>query len=150
MSADRPGRAPATPAAPPAVSPAAGDPRSTAQLLSDVANEARTLVRKELELAKQEIAAGVRARVQALVLALAGAVFGLFALAYLGITVGVALRPVLPDWLAWAIVFAGHLLIAVVALLLARRRATSTSMSPEATKRSIEETKQWAKQQRRR
>lgn len=154
MSADpvgvEPQRTPSTDAVPPAVSPAVGDPRSTGQILKGLVTELQTLFRQEVELAKHELRDAVVVRVQAAVAAIVGAIFGLFALGFLGVTIGTALREVLPAWAAWAIVFAGYLLVAVVALLVARSRATSTPMKPEATQRSMEETKTWAKQQLRR
>ncbi len=150
MSAERAGSRPSTHASPPAVSPAAGDPRSTAQILSDVVGEVQTLVRKEIELAKHEVVAGLSARVQGLALVIVAGVFSLFALGFLGVTVGVALQNVMSRWLSWALVFALYLLVAIVALLVARSRFKSTPMAPEETKRSIEETKTWATQQLRR
>lgn len=137
-------------ASPPAVAPGVGDPRSTADILKDVVGELQTLVRAELELAKHELTAGITARVQALVFAIVGAIFGLFALGFLGMTAAIALENVLPAWAAWLIVFGVYLLIAVVALLVAKKRATATPMAPEKTKRSIEETKTWATTQLRR
>ncbi|MBW3657174.1 MAG: phage holin family protein [Actinobacteria bacterium] len=137
-------------ASPPAVAPAVGDPRSTSEIIKDVVGEVQTLFRAEIELAKHEITAGITARVQALVFAVVGAVFGLFALGFLGVTVAVALANVLPAWAAWLIVFGVYLLIAGIALFAAMKKATSTPMAPEQTKRSIEETKTWATTQLRR
>jgi uncharacterized membrane protein YqjE len=137
-------------ASPPAVSPGVGDPRSTPEILKDVVAEVQTLFRAEVELAKHELTNAVTARVQALVFVIVGAIFGLFALGFAGVTIAVALENVLPAWAAWLIVFGGYLLVAVVALLVAKKRATSTPMAPEQTKRSIEETKTWATTQLRR
>lgn len=137
-------------AAPPAVAPGVGDPRSTSDILKDVVSEVQTLFRAEVELAKHELTASIAARVQALALVIVGAIFGLFALGFLGMTAAVALENVLPAWAAWLIVFGAYLSVAVVALLVAKKKATSTPMAPEQTKRSIEETKTWATTQLRR
>lgn len=137
-------------ASPPAVSAAAADPRSTPDIIKDVVAEVQTLFRAEIELAKHEVTAGITARIQALVLAIVGAIFGLFALGFLGVTAAVALTNVLPAWAAWLIVFGAYLLIAGIALFAAMKKATSTPMAPEQTKRSIEETKTWATTQLRR
>lgn len=150
VSAASPGSGPSTHASPPAVSPAVGDPRSTAQILGDVVGEVQTLVRKEIELAKQEMAAAAAARAQGIALFVVAGLFGLYALGWLGVTIGAALRTVMAAWIAWAIVFALYLLVAIAAVLIGRSRMTSTPMAPEQTKRSIEETKQWATQQLRR
>lgn len=141
---------PSSHASPPAVSPAEADPRSSGEIVRDLLRETQHLFKQELELAKLELQEAVTARVQALVLVLVGAVFALFALGFLGVTVAVALQEVMAAWLAWLIVFGGYLLVALVALLVARARATSTPMAPERTKRSMEETKTWATQQLRR
>ena len=132
---------------PSAASTTSGDQRSTAQVLRDVVNETQNLMRKELELAKHEMQAGLEARLMAAGVAIAGAIMALFALAFVGVTIAMALQTVLAPWLAWLIVTAGYLLVAGAAFLIARSRITAVPMTPERTKASIEENVQWAKQQ---
>ncbi len=151
MSQTRPpGETPARTASPPAVAPSAADPRSTGEILKDLAGDVQTLVRQEIELAKHEITDGIKGMVQAAALGIAGAVMSLYALGFLGATVAHALEGVLPAWAAWGIVFLGFLLIAVALFLTARSRAQKSNVAPEKTKASIEETKTWATQQLRR
>lgn len=137
-------------ASPPAVAPAAADPRSTGEIVKDLVGDVQTLVRQEIELAKHEITDGIKGMVQAAVFAIVGAVMMLYALGFLGATIAHALENVLPAWAAWGIVFLGFLLIAIVAFLIARSRAQNSDVSPEKTKASIEETKTWATTQLRR
>lgn len=123
------------------------DPRSTVQVVKDATSNAQLLFQKELELAKIEVQEAVKVQLTAAALAAAGGLFGLFVLGFVGVTAAKALEEVLQPWAAWAIVTGVYLLIGVVALLVAKRRAGSTSLTPERTKDSIEENVAWAKQQ---
>lgn len=126
------------------------DPRSTVQVVQDATQNAQLLLRKELELAKLELQEALAKQAMAAGLAVAGAVFGLFVLGFVGVTVAVALQEALQPWAAWLIVTAGYLLVGIVALLIAKRVAASANLTPERTKNSIEENVAWAKQQLRR
>lgn len=126
------------------------DPRSTVQVVQDVAEHAQMLLRSELELAKIEIQEAVTKLAIAAGLAIAGAVFGLFVLGFVGVTVAVALQQVARPWVAWTVVTVGYLVVGLVALLIAKRTAGKATLSPERTKQSIEENVEWAKQQMRR
>lgn len=138
------------PTAGPSVDAHAGDARSTVQVLGDILTELQTLVKKEIELAKQELLEAVSTRAQAAAAAVGGAIFGLFTLAFLGVTIAAALANAVPAWLAWLIVTLLYGLIAGAAFLIARSRARAVPMQPEQTKRSVEENVTWAKQQLRR
>ena len=133
--------------APPAVSPAAGDQRSTSQVLRDVVTETQTLIRQELELARQEMMDALNARLMAAGAAAAGGLMALFALAFAGVTIAMALQRVMAPWLAWLIVTVAYLVVAGAALLVARSLTRSVPMKPERAKASIEENVQWAKHQ---
>lgn len=126
------------------------DPRSTVQVAQDAVEHAQMLFRSEVELAKLEIKEAVTKLVIAAGLAIAGAVFGLFVLGFVGVTVAVALQEVLEPWAAWTVVTVGYLVVGLVALLVAKRTAGKATLSPERTKQSIEENVEWAKQQIRR
>lgn len=137
-------------ALPPAADPAVADPRSTVQVLGDILTETQTLIRKELELARLELMDAVSARAQAVAAVVAGGLFALFAMGFMGVTIAKALDIVLPEWLAWLLTTLLYLLVAGAAFLIARNRATAVPMAPEETKRSIEENVEWARQQLRR
>lgn len=121
--------------------------RSTAEVVKDVTVNVQTLIRKELELARIELQEGVRAQLMGAALFAVAGVLGLFVLGFAGVTVAVALQNVLQPWAAWLIVTAAFALIAVVAVLVGKRLASTASLSVDETKRSMEENIAWAKQQ---
>lgn len=121
--------------------------RSTAEVVKDVTVNVQTLIRKELELARIELQEGVRAQLMGAALFAVAGVLGLFVLGFAGVTVAVALQNVLEPWAAWLIVTAAFTLIAVVAVLVGKRLASTASLSVDETKRSMEENIAWAKQQ---
>lgn len=119
--------------------------RSTAELLMDVADDLRMLVRKEIELARIELISGLRAQaigIGLILLALIGTLpamlFGLFALAF---------------WLpysgevSFALVGAGLLVAAVfvigLGVIIMRRRRPRLDRSVA----SIKEDVKWAREQ---
>ena len=121
--------------------------RSTLQLVRDIATDTATLVRKEVELARQELMTAVMARLKASgALAAAGAM-ALFGLIYLGIAAGAALSIVLPRWLAWLIVGGAFFVLAGGAALFGLRKLKHPPMAPEETKRTVKEDVEWAKAQ---
>lgn len=147
VSGARTGTVPVAGRGPTAVGPGSADPRSTPKVIGDIVSDAQTLLRKEIELGKLEIMEAVNARLQAAAAAAVAGVLALFALGFGGSAVARALELVMPAWLAWLIVTLVFVLIAVAALLFARKRVQSTPMEPKKTKRSIEETRTWATRQ---
>lgn len=145
--ASRAGTSGARPLSRPARGPADDDPRSTVAVLGDIFTEMQELLRKELELAKLEITEAVGVRLQAAAAGAAAGLLALFALGFLGVTIAKAIDVALPEWVAWALTTLLFLIIAGVAGLIAKKRATAVPMAPERTKRSIEENVEWAKHQ---
>ena len=133
--------------APPAVGPESVDPRSPGEIVRSLTENSQALIRKEIELAKLEVTEILVARAIAIGLALTGALLGLFIMAFAGVTGAKALELVLPAWAAWLIVTGVYLLLAVIALLIARRKATNPPNSPERTKAEVETTVEWLKGQ---
>jgi hypothetical protein len=78
--------------------------RSTIQLVRDIATDTSTLVRKEIELARQELTEALKARLLGGAALAVGGAMAVFGLIYLGIAAGAALSIILPHWLAWLIV----------------------------------------------
>lgn len=117
------------------------------QLVGSIASDTATLVRKEVELAKQEVTAAIASRVKgAAVLAVAGIVLVL-ALAFLGATMAAALDQVLRPWASRLIVAGTYLVVAGVAAMMGIRRLKKPSLSPEETKRTVKEDMEWARAQ---
>jgi Putative Actinobacterial Holin-X, holin superfamily III len=133
-----------------ATSPDGQQERSTIQLVRDIASDTATLVRKEVQLARQEIMTAVTARLKASGAFAAAGAMVLFALIYFGIAGGAALSIVLPRWLAWLIVGGAFILLAGMAALVGLRKLKHPPMAPEETKRTVKEDVEWAKAQLRR
>lgn len=133
--------------APPAVGPESVDPRPTVDVVRSLAENSQALVQKEIEHAKLELTEILVARAIALGAVIVGAVLGLFILAFAGVTGAKALELVLPPWAAWLIVTGVYTLVALTALLIAKRKATRPPNSPERTKAELERTVDWVKGQ---
>lgn len=124
----------------------APDDRSTSEVVASLIANTQALLRTEVELAKLEVSAIARDKATGVGLALAGAVLALFILAFVGVTVAVALQLVLAAWLAWLIVTLTYTIVAGVlfgvAVRLFKRPAT-----PERTRADVQTTVEWAKKQ---
>jgi Putative Actinobacterial Holin-X, holin superfamily III len=123
------------------------DPRSTLDLVRDIATNSQTLVRKEVELAKQEVLEAIMARVMALAALIVAGLFGFFVLLFGALAAAAALDLVLPAWAAALIVAGGFLLLAVPAVLIGMRRMKAPSLKPEETVRTVKEDVEWARAQ---
>jgi hypothetical protein len=124
--------------------------RSTGELVRSIAGDTASLVRKEVELARQEIVEGVMAKVKGAG-ALAGAgIFGVFTVVFLGLATGAALRIVLPAWLAWLATAGIFLVLAGLAVAIGKRVMRGGSVAPDETKRTVKEDVEWARDQLRR
>lgn len=121
--------------------------QGTLELIRSIAADTSTLVRKEVELAKQEIKEAIAARVKAVAaLAVAGAL-GLLTLVFLGAAGAWALDGVLRPWAARLVVAGGFLLLAGGAALFGLGRMKRPPLAPEETKRTVKEDVRWAKAQ---
>ena len=123
------------------------DPRSTVELVKDIAADASSLVRKEVELAKQELLEAVTARLKAAGAMVAAGVFGLFMLGFLGLAAAAALDLIFPAWLAALIVAGGFAVIAGPAVLFGLRKMKAPPLAPEETVRTVKEDVEWARAQ---
>jgi len=121
--------------------------RGVAPLLRSIAADMSTLVSKQIELAKQELAEMVGTRAKAVGVMGAAAVLGLFVVGFLGMAGAEALALVLPRWAAMLIVGAVFALLAVIAILVARSWLRSAATKPDLTTESLKEDVEWAKQQ---
>jgi hypothetical protein len=124
--------------------------RATGPLLRSIVADLSTLVSKQIELAKQELSEMIGARAAAVGVMAAAAVLGLFVIGFLGLAGAEALALVLPRWAAMAIVAVVFVLLAGVAILVARSMLRSAAAKPELTQASLKEDVEWARQQLRR
>ena len=121
------------------------DGRSTAQLLRSIGNDAALLVRKEIELAKQELKEGVASKaLGGAFLAVAG-VFGLYALGFLATAVARVLGLFLPLWAGFLIVGGLFLLVAGVGAMVGVRKLKEAPVAPVRARETIKEDVEWAR-----
>ncbi|MGH2693064.1 MAG: YhjD/YihY/BrkB family envelope integrity protein [Actinomycetota bacterium] len=123
---------------------------STVRLVGQVAGDVGTLVKKEVELARQEITEAITARVKALAAFVVIGVIALFIVGFLGAAGAAALAQILPLWLALLVVAGVFVVLAGLALALGVRRIKKPPLKPEKTKQTIKEDVEWAKAQLRR
>lgn len=117
---------------------------SNRELVGHVAQSALLLARKEIELARSEIRADLKAEVaMAKGLGVAG-VCALLTLAMMLVTITLALGHAMPDWLAGIIVTAAVLTVGTVAGLVGWGKRVRNPL--EATRRTLKEDAQWAKE----
>ncbi|HEX5877836.1 MAG TPA: YhjD/YihY/BrkB family envelope integrity protein [Actinomycetota bacterium] len=122
---------------------------STPRLVGRVAGDVGLLVKKEVELARQEITEGAAAKLQgAAAFAIAG-VLGMFVLGFLLAAGAAALDLVLPLWAALLIVAGFVLLLGAVAGAVGRARMRQPVGAGQAKQR-IKEDMEWARAQLRR
>jgi hypothetical protein len=117
---------------------------SAGQLIKQVTEDLSTLVRKEIELAKQELGNSVAVKAQgAVIIAIAG-VMGVFALIFLLLALRDGLDEFLWTWIADLATAGVLILIALVAALVARKKLQAP-IQTELTKQTIKEDVQFAK-----
>jgi membrane protein len=123
---------------------------STVRLVGQVAGDVGTLVKKEVQLARQEVVEAATARLKAVAALGVAGVIGLFVLGFGAAAGAVGLALVIPLWVALLIVAGAFLLVALVTLIFARARMRQPPLQPERAKQSIKEDVEWAKAQLRR
>lgn len=112
-------------------------------LLGRIRGNVRTLIRKQIELPKQEIAEILRANLQALKWLAIGAAFGLLTLIALTVFVIALVAVVLPWWLSALLVM---VLFGVLAAYTGYRGYKKIELrGPSRSIKSVKETIQWAK-----
>jgi hypothetical protein len=129
------------PAATATTGPAGTEPAeepSTAELLKGLADDATTLVRQEILLARQELQEGLTASAKASALLVAAGVLGLYAFGFLLYTIGEAIGG--PPWLGFAIVTAVLLIVVAVLGLVGKNRLAASKVAPEKAKAELQAT----------
>jgi Putative Actinobacterial Holin-X, holin superfamily III len=121
--------------------------RSLSQLFTDLMNEARTLLRQEVRLAKTELtekASRVGKDVTSLAIGGAIANAGMLAIVAAGV---MGLANVVPAWLAALIIGVVVAGIGLGMIQQGRKNLTQEDLNPRKTVKSLEEDKQWVKEQ---
>lgn len=121
--------------------------RSTVDLVRSIAGDTSTLVKKQVELAKQEVVEGISAKVKGAAAMAAAGVLGLFVIGFLGLAGAYALDLVVAPWASRLIVAGSYLLLAAITGLVGLRVMKRRSIAPEETKRTVKEDVEWARAQ---
>ena len=121
--------------------------RSTPQLVRSIASDTATLVRKEVELARQEMVEAVVARVKAAAAMLAAGVAVLLAVIFFAEAGAHALERSMEPWAARLVVGGGFVALAGLAAAIGLVRAKRPPMKPEMTVETVKEDIEWAKTQ---
>ena len=111
---------------------------STGELLKGLADDATTLVRQEILLARQELQEGLTASAKASALLVAAGVLALYAFGFLLYTIGEAIGG--PRWLGFAIVTAVLLIVVTVLGLVGKNRLAASKVAPEKAKAELQTT----------
>jgi hypothetical protein len=111
---------------------------STAELLKGLADDATTLIRQEILLARQELQEGLTATAKASAFLVVAGVLGLYALGFLLYTIGEAIGG--PRWLGFAIVTVVLLIVVAVLGLIGRKRLAASKVAPEKAKAELQAT----------
>jgi uncharacterized membrane protein YqjE len=123
--------------------------KSAGQLIKEVTEDLSTLVRKEIELAKQEVGESISAKVKgAAIIGIAGFI-GMFALMFALIAIRDGVADAIWTWGSWMwaadLVTMGILLvIGLMAALVAKKKLTAP-FKTELTKKTIKDDVEWAK-----
>jgi uncharacterized membrane protein YqjE len=124
--------------------PTDGSHKSAGQLIKEVTEDLSTLLRKEIDLAKNEVGSAIAAKAKgAAIIAIAG-VLAFFALIFLLLAIRDGFDAFLWTWLSDLITAVILLLIGGLAALVAKKKLT-TPINPELTKKTIKDDVEWAK-----
>ena len=124
--------------------PSSESTKSAGQLMKEVTEDMSTLIRKEIELAKQEVGASVSAKLKgAAIIAIAG-VLGFFALIFLLLAIRDGFDNFLWTWLADLATAVLLLVIGGAGAMMAKKKL-ATPLNTELTKQTIKEDVEWAK-----
>ncbi len=124
-----------------------GEEQSTGELVRAIGTDMVQLVRKEIELAKQEVREGITARIKGIVGLAVAAVVGLFAVGFLAAAAAWGLDTVFQPWASRLIVGGAFLLVTVLAAVAGLRQLRSAPLTPRRTQETIKEDVEWARAQ---
>lgn len=118
--------------------------KSAGQLMKEVTEDMSTLIRKEIELAKQEVGASVSMKLKGAAIVVIAGVLGFFALIFLLLAIRDGFANFLWTWLADLVTAVILLAIGGAGAMMAKKKLT-TPLNTELTKQTIKEDVQWAK-----
>jgi hypothetical protein len=118
--------------------------RSAGQLMKEVTEDLSTLIRKEIELAKQELGSALGEKAKGAAMIAIAATFAFFALIFLLLALRDGLDTFLWTWIADLITAGVLLLIGGIGVFIARKKLTAP-IKAEMTKKTIKEDVEFAK-----
>jgi hypothetical protein len=118
--------------------------KSVGQLVKEISEDFSTLIRKEIDLAKQELGSSVAAKAKGMASILIAATFGFFALIFLLLALRDGLSTFLWTWVADLATALILILIGAGAVLFARKKL-ATPIKADLTKQTVKEDIEWAK-----
>ncbi|MFN2587181.1 MAG: phage holin family protein [Actinomycetota bacterium] len=116
----------------------AGAEKSAGQLMKEVTEDFSTLIRKEVELAKQEVGRSIATKVKGMVVIAVAAVFALFALIFLLLAIRDGFDEILPTWLS-DLATGGILILFAGAAGLIAKRKLAAPISADMTKQTLKD-----------
>ncbi len=116
----------------------AGTDKSAGQLMKEVTEDLSTLIRKEIELAKQEVGQSVATKVKGVVVIVAALVFVFFAVIFGLLAIRDGFDEVLQTWAADLATMGVLLFAALIAALVAKKKLTAP-ISAEMTKQTLKD-----------
>ena len=131
----------------PTKDPYTGDgrgPKSAGQLMKEVTEDLSTLIRKEIELAKQEIGESVATKVKGVAIVAVAGVLGFFALIFLLLAIRDGLDNAMGTWLADIVTAVILLVMGGAGVMMAKKKLTAP-LKTDLTKQTIKEDVEWAK-----
>jgi uncharacterized membrane protein YqjE len=120
------------------------EPKSTGQLVKEVTEDISSLVRMEIDLAKQEIGKAVTAKVVGAVAGLVAGILAIFALVFIFLALRDGLDEFMWTWAADLVTAAALLLVGAAGAAVAVSQLKKP-LSTELTKQSIKEDVEMAK-----
>lgn len=124
--------------------------QTTAQLLRSIVDDTRELVRKEIQLARQELLASLAGKAMGVGAFVVAAILSLLVFFFVGETAASALDPHVPAWAARLIVAGSFVVLAALAAGIGVMLMKRPTRTPAETKRTVKEGVEWAKTQLRR
>ncbi|MGH2699294.1 MAG: phage holin family protein [Actinomycetota bacterium] len=118
--------------------------KSVGQLVKEISEDFSTLIRKEIDLAKQELGSSVAAKAQGIAIIVIAATFAFFGLIFLLLALRDGLDTFLWTWVADLVTALVLILIGTGAVLFARRKL-ATPIKADLTKQTVKEDIEWAK-----
>lgn len=118
--------------------------KSAGRLMKEVTEDLSLLVRKEIELAKQEIGESVGEKAKGAAIVGIAAVMGFFALIFFLLAIRDGLDVPFPTWLADILTGAILIVLGILGMLFAKKKL-ATPIKADLTKKTIKEDVEWAK-----